>query len=386
MKLIIKTTLLSALFFLNMFFITGCWDYRELDEMAIVAGVAIDKEGDKYLLTVEISNVPSGKEAKPESKIVSEKGDTIFDAIRNIIKTSGKELYWGHSDIIILSQEIAREGIIQAIDLFSRDPEARMSTNLLISKEKTAAEILEQQSTTSAIHAKDISRMLASQYRLSKAPVIEVHQFVNTLTGGGKSAVLPAIGISVNQGKSNWELSGTAVFKKDKLIGFLDGEDTKYFLFVINKVKAGSLIQKESTEGPKVNVTLEILPETTKTKIKPVYSDGKLSMELDVSITVAIAEIGGSENYISEPGLSKLKKDAEKSLENNIKRVVKKVQNDYDSDIFGFGSIIKDDMPDVWREIENDWEEIYKDLDISVNSDIEIINSALLLKPIKIGD
>jgi spore germination protein KC len=133
-------------------------------------------------------------------------------------------------------------------------------------------------------------------------------------------------------------------------------------------------------------VTLEILPETTKTKIKPVYSDGKLSMELDVSITVAIAEIGGSENYISEPGLSKLKKDAEKSLENNIKRVVKKVQNDYDSDIFGFGSIIKDDMPDVWREIENDWEEIYKDLDISVNSDIEIINSALLLKPIKIGD
>jgi spore germination protein KC len=386
MKLIIKTTLLSALFFLNMFFITGCWDYRELDEMAIVAGVAIDKEGDKYLLTVEISNVPSGKEAKPESKIVSEKGDTIFDAIRNIIKTSGKELYWGHSDIIILSQEIAREGIIQAIDLFSRDPEARMSTNLLISKEKTAAEILEQQSTTSAIHAKDISRMLASQYRLSKAPVIEVHQFVNTLTGGGKSAVLPAIGVSVNQGKSNWELSGTAVFKKDKLIGFLDGEDTKYFLFVINKVKAGSLIQKESTEGPKVNVTLEILPETTKTKIKPVYSDGKLSMELDVSITVAIAEIGGSENYISEPGLSKLKKDAEKSLENNIKRVVKKVQNDYDSDIFGFGSIIKDDMPDVWREIENDWEEIYKDLDISVNSDIEIINSALLLKPIKIGD
>jgi spore germination protein KC len=386
MKLIIKTTLLSALFFLNMFFITGCWDYRELDEMAIVAGVAIDKEGDKYLLTVEISNVPSGKEAKPESKIVSEKGDTIFDAIRNIIKTSGKELYWGHSDIIILSQEIAREGIIQAIDLFSRDPEARMSTNLLISKEKTAAEILEQQSTTSAIHAKDISRMLASQYRLSKAPVIEVYQFVNTLTGGGKSAVLPAIGISVNQGKSNWELSGTAVFKKDKLIGFLDGEDTKYFLFVINKVKAGSLIQKESTEGPKVNVTLEILPETTKTKIKPVYSDGKLSMELDVSITVAIAEIGGSENYISEPGLSKLKKDAEKSLENNIKRVVKKVQNDYDSDIFGFGSIIKDDMPDVWREIENDWEEIYKDLDISVNSDIEIINSALLLKPIKIGD
>ncbi|MFP5111560.1 Ger(x)C family spore germination C-terminal domain-containing protein [Bacillaceae bacterium C204] len=33
------------------------------------------------------------------------------------------------------------------------------------------------------------------------------------------------------------ELSGTAVFKKDKLRGFLDGNDTKYFLFALNQSK-----------------------------------------------------------------------------------------------------------------------------------------------------
>lgn len=154
----------------------------------------------------------------------------------------------------------------------------------------------------------------------------------------------------------------------------------------INKVKGGLLIQKERTETSHANVALEVFSELTNTKIKPIYSDGKLTMKLDVYVTAAIGEIGGIENYINEPGRTKLKKDAEESLKDNIKRVIKKVQNDYGSDIFGFGSIVKGDMPYVWKDIEKDWEKIYKALDVNVNVDINITNSALVVKPVKKGD
>lgn len=386
MKRILKTTLLSTLIFLSLFLISGCWSYKEINDMAIVAGAAIDKEDDKYLVSAEIVNVTGGKDSKTEPIVVTGIGDTIFDAIRNIIKISGKTLYWAHSDILIISEEIAREGIGNVIDLFIRDRETRMSTYLLISKNKTAKETLEQPGSTSEIQSSEINKMLLSQKDLSKAPVVTVFQFVDDLADNTRSAVLPVIDTTENQGKRTTELFGTAVFNKDKLSGFLNGEDTKYFLFALNKVKGGSLNVKEIVEGSDVKVSLEIFEDKTYTRIKPVYSNGKLTMKMDVYVSVSIAELEGSTNYIEEPGRTKLKKHAEKSLEGNIKRVIKKVQNKYGSDIFGFGRVVMDERPDVWREMNKDWENVFKDLDVKVKADITIKNSGLRLKPIKIGD
>lgn len=386
MKFILRILLLSVLIFMNMFLITGCWNYREIEKLSIVAGAAIDREDGQYLLTVEIINLSGGKEAKVESKKVVGKGDTIFDAARNVIKISGKKLYWSHVKVVILSQEIAREGVIQALDWFNRDAETRMSINILISKEKTAKELLEQQSITTEIRSFEMYDMLTAQESLSKAPAIAIYEFISALAAQGKSAVLPAVGIAVNEGIRTSELIGTAVFKEDKLIGFLDEEDTKYFLFAVNKVNGGLLIQKEKTKSSHTNISLEVFSELTRSKIKPIYSNGKLAMKLDVYVTASIGEVGGIENYINEPGRAKLKRDAEESLKDNIKRVIKKVQNDYDSDIFGFGSIVKGDMPNIWRNIEKDWDKIYKDLEVNVDVDIDIANSALVVKPIKKGD
>lgn len=386
MKPIVRIILFSTVIFSNIFLITGCWSYKEIDRLSIVMGAAVDKEDGKYLLTVEIVNLTGGREAKVESKIVTSKGDTLLDASRNIIEISGKRLYWSHIKVIIVCQKIAREGIAQVIDWFNREPETRISINVLISKEKTARELLEQQSITSVIRSMEMYDMLVSQDSLSKAPKIAIYEFINDLASQGKSAVLPTVGIKLNEGQRTSELSGTAVFKSDRLIGFLDGEDTRYFLFIMNKVKGGLLVEKESTESTQVNVALEIFADLTDTKIKPVYSNGKLTMKLDVYVDADIAEIAGTEDYIDEPGRSKLKRDAEAALKDNIKRVIRKVQNDFGSDIFGFGSIVKNDMPDIWKSIEKDWDKIYKNLDVNINANITITNSALVMKPIKKGE
>src|SRR4051794_23013200 len=101
--------------------LTGCWNYKEIDKLAIVAGAAIDKEDDQFLLTAEVVKTKGEKDSKPESLKIEGRGKTIFDATRNINKVSGKRLYWSHAKVIIISQEVAREGIIPAIDLFNRD-------------------------------------------------------------------------------------------------------------------------------------------------------------------------------------------------------------------------------------------------------------------------
>jgi spore germination protein KC len=83
----------------------GCWNYREIDELAMVAGVAVDKCADgQYEITVEIPEMMGDRESKTKSKVLSGQGRSMLDAVRNIISVSGKKLYWAHTKVIILSK------------------------------------------------------------------------------------------------------------------------------------------------------------------------------------------------------------------------------------------------------------------------------------------
>ncbi len=367
--------------------LTGCWNYHDIEKYSIVSGFAIDKniQDNNYLVTVEIIDFEmSGKDAKQVSKLVRSEGSSILDAIRNIINATGKRLFWAHSNIIIISEEIAREGISSVLDLLFRDAEMREEMYVLISKEKTAQEILEQESVKSELHSAEIEQMLQGQKGLAKAPSIKVYEFVEEIEQEGLSAVLPAIIIEKNEQKYIPRITGTAIFKSDKLIGFLDSNETKYLLFIRNMVDKGVLSLNKNSDAKIDNVSLEIL--RTKTQLKPEYSNGELTIKIEIKPEVAIAEIGNNVDYTKEENMGELKKDEEESLKSYIENLIKKVQDNYGSDIFGFGMHIKADMPSVWKEIKSDWDNLFKKINVNVNVDIKIRNSALVSKTIKKGD
>lgn len=368
------------------FVFTGCWNYREVDKLAIVTGLAIDKDGDnRYLVTGEVVNLKSeGKNVSTTSKRIQTQGETMFDALRSMIKISGKRLYFSHVKVVIIGETVAREGIVEIIDFFIRDAESRLTLHVLISKEKKAAELLSQQSITSEIRSFEIESMLDAQNSVSKAPKVNANELINNLSGKGIAATLPTIGVTTNEGLKTSELSGTAVLKKNKLVGFLDEEDTKYFLIVINKFKGGVIADKKPPGAKEANVTFEVF--NSKTKVKPEYSDGKLTMNISVESDVSIGESGTTKNYIDEDGREKLREDAENKIEDEIKKLVEKVQSQYDADIFGFGLKVKQNMPGLWKKVEKDWEEEFQKVNVNVNVKLNIRNSGLLNKPIKVGD
>lgn len=380
----IRTYLLILIQVFIMTSLSGCWNYREIEELAIVSGLAFDKKEDNYLVTAEIIDIKGGKDSKTSTKLISSEGTTIFDAVRKSIKKAGKKLYFSHTEVIIISKELAQEGIIPILDWVSRDTELRYTNHFMVSKEKTAKEILEQQPMTSDILSFELNNTLKFQKSLSFALGIEQWQFISELATMGISATLPTVNITMDSTKLTFEITGTAMFKEDKLVGFLDGEDTKTMLFIKNKIKGGLLVGKEYKDNKETRISLEIFQNTT--KIKPRYSNGKFTIDIKTDTNVAIDEIGGSVNYAEEPELTKLKKDFESNLENSIKSLVRKIQEQYDIDIFGFGKEVKLDMPDLWKKIEPQWDEIFKTIDIEVNSTINIKNSALQQKPVKVGD
>lgn len=362
--------------------LSGCWNYKEIENMGIVAGFAIDKKDDNYVVNTEIILISKGKESSIKTKVITSEGATIFDAVRQNIKIVGKKLFWSHAEIVIVSKEIAEEGIVPVVDWISRDAEPRMTLHILISKEKTASEILVQQAVVAEILSFELNEIIESQKSLSFSPDIEEWIFLQELASTGLSATLPAVQLKSENGKTLTEVTGTAVFKQDKLVGFLDGEETKTLLFIRNKIKGGVLFTKDS--GDDVATTLEIMKN--KTKLKPFYDSSKVTMEINTNTDTTLDEISGSQNYLEESPLKKLKETYESALESSIINLVKKTQQEFGSDIFGFGKAVKMNMPDVWKQIEPEWNDMYKNVEVRVHSTINIKNSAIMEKPIKVGE
>jgi spore germination protein KC len=382
---IIRITLLVLLTIINSIVVTSCWNYREVDELSIVAGVAVDKgTNGLYKITAEIIKISGGKDTKTMAKTITMEGRTMFDAVRNGISLSGKKLYWSHTKVIILSKEIASEGIIKVIDWYSRDSETRADVHILISEGKSAGEIFSGQGVTEEIKSFVLDDMLKNQESMSKAPVTDILKFNNDLKAEGICAIAPVVNLKQMDGIMLPNIMGTAIFKSDKLVGFLNGEETKNMIFVRNEIKGGVLIEGMQGNDLTIPVSLEIFKN--KTQVTPVTNGKDIEINININTIAAIDEIEGTENLIDDEGRKKLEQNAEKMLKAQIESIINKMQSEYDADIFGFGAKLREDKIKVWYRVNNNWEETFKDLKVNVIAKVHIRNSSMLSKPLKVRE
>ena len=388
-KLVIKLKINKALILIfvlifNSVILTGCWNYKEIDQLAIAAGVAVDKNADDTLhITIEVVNISGDGKTTYESKYVESDGDTIFEAVRKAIAREGRKIYWSHAKVAIISEELAREDILKYLDFLFRDAETREDTWLLISREKTAGEILHSKGMLNPIVSFQIDDTMRAQKSISRFPFIEQYEFFDRIFYKHVSAILPAVQLVEQHGKKTPLIGGTAIFKRQKLIGFLNEEDTIEMLWLRDEVEGGIEVIK-NISGAKENVSLEIFK--SKSKIIPLMQEGVLKMKVEIDLDVGIGEIMGSTDFISSPGNQKLVKAAEDKIEKDIKKVYTIVRDKYNADIFGFGRRVEMKMPRVWNQIKDDWDNFFVELEIDVDVNVKIRGSATIRIPLKVGE
>lgn len=360
----------------------GCWNYREINNMFIVYGASIDKNSDGYIVSFEIVNPIGGREEEIKSIVISENGKTIFDAVRNTIAKTGRKIYWSHCKIIIVSQKIAKEGMVQVLDFINRDAEIRPDVFLLISGEKEAKDIITKKSDLEAAISMQINESIKNEKNISKYPKVELYKFLDVLSQEGNNNILPVIYLMENDEKVTPEISGTAIFKRDKMIGIIDEETTKYVLLINNRLKGGVITLENITENDN-KVTLEIYKTTT--KLKPIIINNKISIEINTEINADIGEIMGKDDIISTKEREEFVSKAENIIKQKIMHTIRTIQ-EYDTDIFGFGNLINKDMPSEWNKIKGNWDEVFLQVEPNINLELNIMGSALNSKPIKVGE
>ena len=384
--LIITTLIISVT-------LTGCGGYEELNNLSIVTAVAFDKTDDEYELSFLIANSPkaqtSAKEGEAKTTVYTGKGKTIAEASKDIEQIVPKQVYLGHINVVVISEDIAKDGFLKIADWLLRNPQTRKKFYLLQAKNEKAKNILKIVSPLESFPSQSIATLIESNSETkSIATSITYSNFISQILEKGYDPVLPSITIngSVKEGSNEKNLETTepesylvlgplAIYKGDKLKGFSTEEES----WAINVLKGDS---KE------INYNVKYQNENISIETSSLKSTIKIIDEKNIEITISgVGDIYNINNKIDIQDykeINKIEKAWSSSLKKDLTKVIKKVQNKWQADIFGFGNLIYKNNPNTWEKLEKNWNSKYfPHLNIKVKTDLKIDATGSLLNTIK---
>ena len=149
--------------FTIIFLLSGCYNYKELNKLAIVSSVSIDKSNNEYLVGAQVINIKNKEDTSSSNVTVYEaKGKTIEEALRKMTMKSDKKLYGGHLNKLVISEDVAKDSIINIIDLFQRLPEIKDEFTITISKDIEANKVIKMITSSESIPADYVKNTIDS--------------------------------------------------------------------------------------------------------------------------------------------------------------------------------------------------------------------------------
>lgn len=203
------------LFIVIILFISGCYDYRELNNMAVIDGIAIDYKDNNYIVKLEVVKSKKGKDGNEIKTEVLEASDEVLaQAFYKATKMSSNETYLGHVSLLVLSEELARNGINDVIDYVLRDIEISNDYSILISDN---IDVFDIENDDESISQK-INNTL--NVTLGEGNNVTVDMVGNKLLNKNIDLVIPYLSIVDNEIK----ISKIAHFDEDRLENIIDNK------------------------------------------------------------------------------------------------------------------------------------------------------------------
>lgn len=382
---------LTAIFMIIIIMIstTSCQGTKqELDHLSVVLAMGFDLTSEnKYLLSFQVLNSkkqPTFKNNETtkeqfSSDVLTYKmdGNTPNEAIDKLSTEIGRNLFFGHTKYIVVGENLARYGLSFFTDVVLRGYESRPSNLLLVTK-GNALDVISTSTSSDSIPANTIESLKRQQSTHGYAPIVSRIDFANALSHKTLAPIIGVVEIVKNQTDNTFKFSGTAVFKKDKLVGYLDMAETQGMQWIKGKVQNTIIPTVLDNDG---FITFDVLK--AKSKVTAEIIGDTVKIHVNIKEQGNIVEMSPSINVMESPWsmieLSKLKKAA---IESRIKSAINKAQKDLKADIFDFGGVVYKKNPNFWKTIEDDWDEIFPTIDVTINVDSKLKRPGIINKPI----
>ena len=363
----------------------GCWDRRELETLAVVTGMGLNyaAQGDGYEVAFKIvraaqlqsasGGAGGGGELKPVW-ILRSTGPTVFEAVRNATFQSSRRLFLSHNQVLIISEAVAKGGLLPALEFFVRDHEPRNTQWLLLTPDEPV-EILDAAAGLERVSALAIVDLMKQYQLTSKIKPVYLADYIKTRIEKTTANTLPIIRIYETAGKKELLLDGTAILKEDRLVGFLDHKETRGLLWVLGEVRGG-VITVDLPGGGKA--TFEIFDAIPKVKVE--FKEGRVQVKIEIKER---AGLGAQTTYadLSTPEqFKKLENLQTKAIEDEIRAALAKAKA-YKADIFGFGEYLYKHDHRTWQRLQKEWERYFVDAQVEIKIEAMVEELGLVTRP-----
>ncbi|KAB8137547.1 Ger(x)C family spore germination protein [Gracilibacillus oryzae] len=378
----------NVVLLLTLLFLTGCWDRQELTEMGIVTGIALDmnKETGEYILTSQFLRPASQSTVAPTPNepfiLISATGKTIPELMQKTNRNVDRNGFYPHNKVIIMSEEVAKSGVLHLFENFQREQNIRSYAWLAVAKGTSARSLLEKHKTSiSSIPASFLNNLFMDAN--ADAVSSNLLNFYKKALKKGESPVIAVLSIDegVEMTPQTTKLSGGAVFDGDRLAGFLNERETMAYNWVKTKIRNETLGSYDFLSEDGSIVALALIDKNA--KINPNVSKGSLdSFSIEVNLLTELSEHQPMKEFNENADiihyLDNIEKQAEKKMKADIRHLTETAQKELESDILGFGDRLYKRYPSVWNKVKDNWRAHFKDLEIEVEVNVKIKNSGLI--------
>ncbi|WP_458461408.1 Ger(x)C family spore germination protein [Paenibacillus sp.] len=370
--------------------ISGCWDREEINDIAFVIGIAVDKESENYRTSLQIAlpgqSGSSGSEGGGGGTSGNKSWFMLSTTAKSFRGTSiegqkalSRRLYYAHRRTLLISEEIAREGVAPMLDLLTRYPLNRFSALPVITRGE-AYKVID----TDAPIEKFPSEMVRELCLLNMRNPRSLKTFIDAILSAGVDPFLPIASVEDNAPK-NWKdvktnikLDGLAIFKKDKLVGMIDKAPGDALILAMGEANAPEVMVK----APSGEGNLFIKLNENNSSLHPSIKNDKVTVNIELYAKGVLVDNESNYGDRRENEILKLNEAIHEKIKSDIEEGVRLVQKKYQSDILGIGRSIHQHLPAEWDKMKDRWDVIYPNVEVKVSPHVIIENVGVINKPI----
>ncbi|MFC3746084.1 Ger(x)C family spore germination protein [Paenibacillus sp. GCM10012306] len=397
----VKPVTLLMMLVLILTLLTGCWSKVEVSDVAMVTAVGLDKtDKGKIQLSLElavprllgVTNQTGGEKLETKAGwILSAEGETILEAYRYIQQKVQRKIVFYHSKVIVIGEKLARSGMLPVLDFFERYKQSQIKSHILFTKGE-AVKILEY----NPVFEKLSSEIMREEAKSKRNVSVRLLQFMDMMVSPGDTPMaarvqlLPAqIDKNSNESDpgssqiSSLSVRGAALFHKDQLIGWLNETETRGAMWLKNRMKDAVTTAEVPAEKGGGRISAQV--HTAHTKYHTLADTKGITINVDTYAGISIFENTSKLDMSSPKDLDYVRALVADDVKARIELVCHKAQQEYKTDILGFGQIVYRQHPKQWNtSYAKEWENLFPEVPINIIPHISITQVGLTNKSIEL--
>lgn len=363
--------------------LSGCYNYRELNELGITTAVSIDYKDNNFYVIAEVINPIKQQDASSSNNSpfvnYNSSSSSLQDAFRKVVLESPRQLYAAQLEIIVLSEEVVNNHLEEVLEYFARDPEARTEIKIIVAKTEDSTKAITLQTLLTSLSSSNIIKSLDLQSKvLGMAYPVTLNELLNMYIDPYLEVVLPSMtlygnyeigdekeNITTSSPKAIVKIDGSTITKDNKILGYLDLEESKILNLINGKLKE-TIIKMNYYDG-------YIIFEPNRIKVSRELDIKNNIIKINISGYSKTKEIQSNINVKNPKEVEKLNKALNMELEKKVTDTFNSIREKYDTDVFGFQELYYRTDYKYFKENCTNWyEDIYPKIKLEVKANVRL--------------